>query len=71
MLSYKLPQSLLNNIFLSNVEVYFMGRNLFLNTTYEGIDPETNMQGSSNSQGMDYFNMPGTKSYSFGLRLGF
>jgi len=71
MISYKLPQSMLNNIFISNVEVYFMGRNLFLSTAYEGIDPETNMQGSSNSQGMDYFNMPGTKSYSFGLRLGF
>jgi hypothetical protein len=69
--SYNLPPSILNNTFLDKVEIYFTGRNLFLSTPYEGIDPETNLLGSSNAQGMDYFNMPGTKSYSFGLRLGF
>jgi hypothetical protein len=56
---------------LKNVEVYFSGRNLWISTPYTGIDPETSLLGASNAQGFDYFNMPGTKAYSFGLRLGF
>ncbi len=70
-LAYSLPKKLLANTFLDNVDVYFTGVNLWLKTDYTGIDPETNLQGSSNAQGMDYFNMPGTKSYTFGLRLNF
>jgi hypothetical protein len=70
-LSYDLPQTLIGGTFIRSVQVYFTGRNLWLNTPYEGIDPETNLNGSSNAQGMDYFNMPGTKGYTFGLRLGF
>jgi len=56
---------------LQNLEVYFTGRNLWLSTPYTGIDPETSLLGSSNAQGFDYFNMPGTKSYIFGLKIGF
>lgn len=70
-LSYDFPGKLFNNFFVSSLQLYFTGRNLFLDTPYTGIDPETNLLGSSNAQGFDYFNMPGTKSYSFGLRVGF
>ena len=71
-LSYSLPQSILANSFFRKAEVYFTGNNLWLDTPYTGIDPETNLNGSdSNSRGLDYFNMPGTKSYTFGLRVGF
>ncbi|MEN8158001.1 MAG: SusC/RagA family TonB-linked outer membrane protein [Bacteroidota bacterium] len=52
-------------------EIYFTGRNLWLSTPYSGIDPETNLQGAVNGQGMDYFNMPGTKTYTFGVKLTF
>ncbi len=52
-------------------ELYFTGRNLWLSTPYSGIDPETNLQGAINGQGMDYFNMPGTKTYTIGLKLTF
>ncbi len=52
-------------------EVYFTGRNLWLSTPYSGIDPETNLQGAINGQGMDYFNMPGTKTYTVGVKLTF
>jgi len=52
-------------------EVYFTGRNLLLFTPYTGIDPETNLEGAINGQGMDYFNMPGTKTYTVGVRLSF
>ncbi|MFC2112300.1 hypothetical protein ACFLTA_03450, partial [Bacteroidota bacterium] len=56
---------------LQSLEVYFSGRNLWISTPYTGIDPETNLLGSSNAQGFDYFGMPGTKAYSFGVRVGF
>ncbi len=70
-LSYRLPTSLIDNTFIGNLELYFTGRNLYLNTPYTGVDPETSLFGTSNAQGADYFNMPGTKSYTFGLRVGF
>jgi TonB-linked SusC/RagA family outer membrane protein len=68
-LSYKLNKSLLSRTFFHSAEVYFTGRNLWLSTPYTGIDPETSLIGAGNGQGLDYFNMPGTKSYTFGLRL--
>jgi TonB-linked SusC/RagA family outer membrane protein len=70
-LSYDLPKSLLDRIKLQKLGVYFTGRNLWLKTPYTGIDPETSLVGASNAQGMDYFNMPGTKSYTVGLKVTF
>ncbi|WP_312332102.1 SusC/RagA family TonB-linked outer membrane protein [Sphingobacterium sp.] len=47
-------------------------RNPILITKYKGIDPETSLTGSNqNFTGYDFFNNPGTKSYSFNLRVGF
>jgi len=62
---------LLKDSFVDNLEIYFTGRNLFLSTPYTGIDPNTSLLGSGNAQGMDYFNMPGTKTYMLGLRFAF
>ncbi len=57
---------------LKTLNVYFTGRNLWLSTDYPGVDPETSLTGSSsNVNGFDYFNNPGTKSYIFGLKAGF
>ena len=68
-LSYRIPQKILANTFIKGLEIYYLGTNLYLKTPYTGIDPETSLFGNSNAQGIDYFNMPGTKSHSFGLRL--
>jgi len=62
---------LLKDSWVDNLEIYFTGRNLWLSTPYTGIDPETSLLGGSNAQGMEYFNMPGTKSYLFGVRWSF
>ena len=70
-LSYDLPKKILGNTPIDALGIYFTGRNLWLKTDYQGVDPETNLLGSSNAQGMDYFNNPGTKSYTFGLRVTF
>jgi TonB-linked SusC/RagA family outer membrane protein len=69
--AYQLGKGVMSKLPFTNAEVYFTGRNLWLSTPYTGIDPETSLLGSANGQGMDYFNMPGTKTYTFGLKLGF
>ena len=47
-------------------------RNLILITDFKGVDPETSLTGSNqNFAGYDFFNNPGTKSYSLNLRFGF
>jgi hypothetical protein len=53
------------------MRVFATGRNLWLSTPYKGIDPETNLMGANNAQGLDYFNMPNTKSYVFGVKVDF
>jgi TonB-linked SusC/RagA family outer membrane protein len=70
-LSYTVNADLLRKTPIKNLDVYFTGRNLWLKTPYSGIDPETSLLGASNGQGIDYFNMPGTKAMTFGLRIGF
>ena len=67
-LTYNLPK--IAN-FITDGQIYFSGRNLWLDTPYTGIDPETNLGGATNAQGMDYFNSPGTKSYTMGIKLTF
>ena len=68
--AYKFNEKVYENTgFIRGLEVYFTGRNLFLNTPYQGIDPETSLTGARNSQGMDYFNNPGTKTYTFGVKV--
>jgi TonB-linked SusC/RagA family outer membrane protein len=48
------------------------GRNLFLSTPYTGFDPELSLVGSSsNGQGLDYFQMPNTRSIAIGLNATF
>lgn len=60
------------NIGIQYLNLTFTGRNLFLNTNYRGVDPETSLTGAgSNIGGFDYFNNPGSRSYMFGLTFGF
>ena len=55
-----------------NFSISFTGRNLFLSTPYTGFDPELSLVGSSsNGQGLDYFQLPNTKSYSIGFQATF
>ncbi|MEQ8547936.1 MAG: SusC/RagA family TonB-linked outer membrane protein [Cyclobacteriaceae bacterium] len=57
-----------NNTFQSiNISAY--GRNLYLKTDYKGVDPETNLRGTSNALGWDYFNLPNTRSYGLALKV--
>jgi len=69
--SYSFPQSWVSKLSLQGATLQFTGRNLWLDTDYPGIDPETNLTGASNGIGLDYFNMPNTRSYGAALRLVF
>jgi TonB-linked SusC/RagA family outer membrane protein len=55
--------------FFKGIEVFVSGRNLLLWTPYTGVDPETSLYGADNAQGIDYFNMPNTRTYTFGLKV--
>ena len=57
--------------FIKGLVLGVYARNLILNTDYEGVDPETSLTGAGNSQGLDYFNNPGTKSFGANLKVNF
>ncbi len=67
-LSYSIPSG---NILKRGGSFGVSGRNLWFQSDYEGIDPETSLNGTGNSQGFDYFNMPSTKSLIFKLNVNF
>ncbi len=70
-LTYDFPQKWLENSFIESFTISAFGRNLWLETDYPGLDPETNLTGNTNGIGLEYFNQPNTKSYGFNLRLNF
>jgi TonB-linked SusC/RagA family outer membrane protein len=72
-LAYDLPVAkVFKNTPIKSLTARVTGRNVWLKTKYPGTDPETSLNGAgSNVQGYNYFNMPGTKSWLFGLSIGF
>ena len=70
-ITYTFEPEVFKGTFVKGLSLYAQGRNLLLFTDYQGVDPETNLSGATNSQGADYFNMPNTRGYLFGLRANF
>ena len=70
-LSYQVPTKVFDKLPLEGIYLTFTGRNLWINTDYNGVDPETSLTGNGNGQGFDYFNNPGTKSYMFKVGFNF
>ena len=68
-LTYNVNPKFLSKAHITGLDVSFFGRNLWLHTKYTGVDPETSLAGASNAQGMDYFNMPGTRTMGVKLRV--
>jgi len=57
---------------IRSAQISFTGRNLWLDTNYKGVDPETSLTGAgSRINGLDYFNNPGSKSFIMTLKVGF
>jgi TonB-linked SusC/RagA family outer membrane protein len=70
-LGYSLPRKMLNGTPVQSVMISFVGRNLaILKKNTPNIDPESTYT-SSNSQGLDYYGFPSTRTYGFNLRATF
>jgi outer membrane receptor protein involved in Fe transport len=70
-LGYTLPKSLFAKTPVQSLMVSFVARNLaILYKNVDNIDPESSYT-SSNSQGLDYFGFPATRTYGFNLRATF
>lgn len=70
-INYTLPRTLLEKTPFSKVEFGLNGRNLLLWTNVPHIDPETNLNGASNSQGLEFNAMPNARTYGAVLKLTF
>ncbi len=71
-LSYRFNPNWLKNIFIKGIMLTASGRNLWMSTKYTGVDPESaSVLGAGNVQIIDMFGVPGTKSYSFSLKMNF
>ncbi len=70
-LSYNFPKTILENIFISDLTVSFIGRNLFfISKDIENVDPEAALN-NLNSQGIERFGIPSTTSYGFSVNVKF
>lgn len=70
-LEYTLPGRILSKTPFSNLTLSLSGRNLaILYKNIDNVDPESSYS-DSNAQGLDYFAMPGTRTYGFNLRVAF
>ena len=70
-IQYRLPLNVTTYTPFDHIDIVATARNLWLHTKYSGIDPETSLYGANNAMGIDYFNMPGTKGWTFTLKFGF
>ena len=70
-LGYSIPKKFLGKTPIGSLMVSFVGRNLaILHKNVPNIDPESTYS-SSNSQGLDYFGVPSTRTLGFNLRATF
>ncbi|MDX1326657.1 MAG: SusC/RagA family TonB-linked outer membrane protein [Arenibacter sp.] len=70
-LGYTLPKKTLENIFLTNVNISVIASNLFyLKRSVDNIDPES-AYNVGNSQGLEYFGVPSTRSFGLNVNVKF
>jgi len=70
-IGYAFPKSLISKTPFETLTLSFVGRNLaILHKNVDNIDPESSYT-VNNSQGLDYFGFPSTRSYGFNLKVGF
>ncbi len=71
-LGYNFPKSLLSKTPIQNLNLSFVGRNLWvISKNIDNVDPESAYSTNAGAQGLEYFAMPQTRSYGFNLRVTF
>lgn len=71
MLGYSLPKKIIQRISLGSVRFYVSGQKLLTITNYSGFDPEVSWSSGNTNLGMDYGSYPNTRSFTFGVNVGF
>jgi TonB-linked SusC/RagA family outer membrane protein len=70
-LGYSFPERFLKNIFIKKLDISFIASNLFyIKRSVDNIDPES-AYNVGNSQGLEYFGVPSTRSYGLNLNVKF
>lgn len=69
-LAWEVPTTVLSGTPIARLNISITGRNIWYYSAYTGVDPESSLAGATNVQGLDYFNLPSTRSYSFALTIG-
>lgn len=70
--AYNLPKKWVNRVGISSTRIYASATNLLTLTRYSGPDPEVStLDGSTASQGIDFFTLPQVKTVFLGLSVGF
>ena len=70
-LSYDFPAQLVNKFKVQSLRLYVTGSNLLTFTNYSGYDPDVNTLSSGLRQGVDYGSYPQSRTFMFGLNIGF
>jgi len=70
-LGYTLPAKVAARLKLSQVRLYVLGTNLWLNTKYTGADPETSGSAGQNLDGLDTATPPQPRGLQFGANISF
>ncbi|GGI27503.1 SusC/RagA family TonB-linked outer membrane protein [Pedobacter mendelii] len=71
-LGYRLPNSLVKKVGMSNMKISLIGRNLlYFHRTLKNLDPETLIGDRWYSQGVDNGSLPATRSFGFSLNASF
>ncbi len=71
-LGYNLPKKIFENSrFLKSASLSLVGRNLLIFYCAAPYDTDASMSAGSGVQGVDYYGVPGTRSFGFNVKLGF
>ncbi|MFA6335532.1 MAG: TonB-dependent receptor [Bacteroidales bacterium] len=69
--AYDFPRKMVDKIKLQSLKLYVTGSNLLTFTNYSGYDPDVNTLSSGLRQGVDYGSYPQSRTFLFGLNIGF
>jgi TonB-linked SusC/RagA family outer membrane protein len=71
-LSWDVPQPLSGRLGMRQLRLYLSGQNVATATRYSWYDPEVSSRGTSDlTLGWDDANYPGTRTFTFGMNVGF
>lgn len=71
-LSYNFGKAVLGRLKMSKINVFATGYNLLTFTKYSGFDPEVNQYAANGpSMGVDYGTYPQSRTFLFGVNIGF